>query len=102
MSKTLITNNSAEKPIKISEKTRELYEQRNKELDHDPDCPTLPLEKWAKAKRGVFLKSVKKPVTLRIDADVLAWLQASGAGYQKRLNQILRTQMEAERRGSQS
>jgi uncharacterized protein (DUF4415 family) len=98
MSKALTKNSSADKPVKVSEKTRTLYRQRNKSLDKDPDCPTLPLEKWANAKRGVFFRPVKKPVTIRIDADVLAWLQASGAGYQTRLNQILREQMEAEQR----
>lgn len=43
-------------------------------------------------------KPVKKPVTLRLDADVLAWFQRSGRGYQTRINQALRNVMSAERR----
>ncbi|UOG94035.1 MAG: BrnA antitoxin family protein [Candidatus Thiothrix sulfatifontis] len=31
---------------------------------------------------------------MRIDADILAWLQSSGAGYQTRLNQLLREAMQ--------
>jgi uncharacterized protein (DUF4415 family) len=45
---------------------------------------------------GMF-KPVKKPVTLRIDADVLAWFQRIGRGYQTRINQTLRRVMTEER-----
>lgn len=39
-------------------------------------------------------KPVKKPVTVRIDSDVLFWLKGSDAkGYQKRLNDTLRWAM---------
>ncbi len=31
-------------------------------------------------------KPVKKPVTLRLDADILAWFQRGGRGYQTRIN----------------
>jgi uncharacterized protein (DUF4415 family) len=48
---------------------------------------------WKGAQVGRFYRPIKKQVTVRIDADVLAWLQASGAGYQTRLNKILRDAM---------
>jgi uncharacterized protein (DUF4415 family) len=48
-------------------------------------------EEWA----GVY-KPVKKPVTLRVDADVLAWFQRGGRGYQTRINRALRKVMIAE------
>jgi uncharacterized protein (DUF4415 family) len=35
----------------------------------------------------------KKQVTLRVDADVLAWFQASGKGYLTRMNDALRATM---------
>ncbi|MBO8443577.1 MAG: BrnA antitoxin family protein [Spirochaetes bacterium] len=39
-------------------------------------------------------KPVKKPVTVRIDSDILYWLKGSDAkGYQKRLNDTLRWAM---------
>jgi uncharacterized protein (DUF4415 family) len=43
-------------------------------------------------------KPLKKPVTLRLDADVLAWFQRSGRGYQTRINQALRKVMVEERK----
>ena len=38
----------------------------------------------------------KQPVTLRIDADVLAFFKAEGQGYQTRINQLLRKYMDAQ------
>ena len=52
----------------------------------------LPAE-W----EGMY-KPVKKPVTLRLDADVLAWFQRAGRGYQTRINQALRKVMVQERK----
>jgi len=37
----------------------------------------------------------KKPVTIRLDADVLEWYKSQGAGYQTRINKLLRSYMEA-------
>jgi len=45
-------------------------------------------------------RPVKKPVTLRLDADILAWFQQEGRGYQTRINQALRKVMTEERKGS--
>jgi len=44
-------------------------------------------------------KPVKKPVTLRLDADILAWFQREGRGYQTRINRALRKVMREERKG---
>jgi uncharacterized protein (DUF4415 family) len=38
-------------------------------------------------------KPLKKPVTLRLDADVLAWFKKKGSGYQTRINRTLRKVM---------
>jgi uncharacterized protein (DUF4415 family) len=35
-------------------------------------------------------RPIKKPVTLRLDADVLMWFKAQGRGYKTRINRILR------------
>lgn len=43
-------------------------------------------------------KPVKKPVTLRLDADILAWFQRDGRGYQTRINTALRKVMTEERK----
>lgn len=49
-----------------------------------------------------FLRSVemkitpeKKPISLRVDADVLDWMKSQGKGYQSRINAILRSYYEA-------
>ena len=43
-----------------------------------------------------FYRPLKKPVTLRLDADVLAWFKRDGKRYQTRINQALRKVMERE------
>lgn len=45
-----------------------------------------------------FYRPLKKPVTLRLDADVLAWFKKDGRRYQTRINQALRQVMEREMR----
>lgn len=40
---------------------------------------------------------LKKPVSIRLDPDVLAWFKAGGAGYQTRINAVLRAWMEAQK-----
>ncbi|MDH0300411.1 MULTISPECIES: BrnA antitoxin family protein [unclassified Pseudomonas] len=40
----------------------------------------------------------KQTVTIRLDADVLEWFKAQGAGYQTRINQLLRQYMLAQQR----
>ena len=41
---------------------------------------------------------VKKPITIRLDADVLDWFKSQGQGYQTRINTLLRRYMEANSR----
>ena len=41
-------------------------------------------------------RPLKKPVTLRLDADVLAWFKKEGSRYQTRINRALRKIMERE------
>jgi len=48
------------------------------------------------AKIADFYKPLKKPVTLRLDADVLAWFKKDGRRYQTRINAALRKVMERE------
>ena len=43
--------------------------------------------------RSPFYKPVKKQITLRLDADIIAWLRQSGKGYQARANVFLRSAM---------
>ena len=54
-------------------------------------------EEWPEPDEKMF-KPIKKPVTLRLDADVLAWFKTRGRGYQTRINRALRGVMAKERK----
>ena len=47
------------------------------------------------ARQGLRLVPPKTLISLRVDADVLAWFKAQGAGYQTRMNAVLRAFREA-------
>jgi len=72
-------------------------------LEHRPidysDLPPLDEKFWQNAARNPFLhrppKLLKTSTTVRVDADVLAWLKSQGRGYQTRINAILREKMLA-------
>jgi len=64
------------------------------------DIPELPSSAWRNAVRGRFYRPVKQAVSLRLDADVVAWLKKPGKGYQTRANHLLRQQMLAQMRKS--
>jgi uncharacterized protein (DUF4415 family) len=53
---------------------------------------------WSRAVVGKFYRPIKKSLTIRLDADVLAWLKSSGPGYQTRINQLLRAAMRSKSR----
>jgi uncharacterized protein (DUF4415 family) len=58
---------------------------------NDPDAPEVV--DWSRALRGRFYRPVKQLKSLRIDADVLAYFQGQGPGYQTRINRVLRASM---------
>jgi uncharacterized protein (DUF4415 family) len=60
------------------------------------DIPPLTEAFFANAQRNPFYRPIKTQVTVRVDADVLAWLKAGGRGYQTKLNAILRSAMTRE------
>jgi uncharacterized protein (DUF4415 family) len=70
-----------------------LANMKDEDIDTS-DIPELTEEFWKNAVRGnPFFRPVKKAVSLRLDADVIAWLKKDGAGYQTRANNILRERM---------
>jgi uncharacterized protein (DUF4415 family) len=58
----------------------------------DPDARPMSDAEWAAAKIEI---PAKVAVGIRLDADVLAWFKAGGAGYQTRINAVLRRYIEA-------
>jgi uncharacterized protein (DUF4415 family) len=55
------------------------------------DAP--PVLDWSAAVVGKFYRPTKKPVTMRLDSDVIAWLKTDGRGYQSKANWLLRHAM---------
>jgi uncharacterized protein (DUF4415 family) len=54
---------------------------------------------WSGAKRGLFYRPVKQQLTLRLDADVVAWFKSrstSDEGYQTRINRALREYVQGQ------
>jgi len=69
---------------------RALKRMKDKDIDFS-DIPELTgNEKFVV---GKFYRPIKKSLTIRIDADVLAWVKSQGKGYQTRINSYLRNAM---------
>lgn len=68
-----------------------LKRMKEREID-TTDIPATA--DWSKAMVGKFYRPIKKPLTIRLDADVIHWLKRRGRGYQTRINAILRSAME--------
>ena len=72
---------------------------RSRRKGSRPAAPKKPVKSpflAAGVKITDFYRPLKKPVTIRIDADVLAWFQKDGGRYQTRINLALRRVMERE------
>ena len=62
--------------------------------DQEIDTSDIPeILEWSGARRGLLYRPVKRQITLRLDADVVAWFRANapnGRGYQTEMNRVLR------------
>jgi uncharacterized protein (DUF4415 family) len=82
-------------PPKLSEETKaRLVALKDEDIDFS-DIPRVPADaEWTRP--GIpFSTENKQQVTLRLDADVLSYFRDSGTRYQTRINQVLRTYMQA-------
>jgi uncharacterized protein (DUF4415 family) len=61
------------------------------------DAPNTTEQDWADAvaHKGLPLPARKEQIALRVDADVLSWYRAQGAGWQTRMNAVLRAFRDA-------
>jgi uncharacterized protein (DUF4415 family) len=57
-----------------------------------------PVTDWSRAVRRPFYRPIKRPLSLRVDADVVDWFQRQGQGYQTRMNLALREYVERRRK----
>ncbi len=70
-----------------------LKEKPDEEIDYT-DIPALTDEQLAGMVRGKFYRPPKKLVSVRLEPEVVAWLQDFGPGYLTRVNDILRGVMD--------
>jgi uncharacterized protein (DUF4415 family) len=62
--------------------------------DADIDLTDMPeVTDWTGAEMGKFYRPSKRPVTMRLDTDIVEWLKSYGRGYQTRVNHLLRHAM---------
>ena len=64
--------------------------------DADIDLRDMPeVLDWSGAEIGRFYRPKKRPVTMRLDEDVIDWLKGYGPGYQMKANYLLRHAMRS-------
>jgi uncharacterized protein (DUF4415 family) len=71
---------------------RRIASLKEEEIDTS-DIPELTEEQMRSGVRGMLYRPVKRPVTIRLDADVVEWLKKDGSGYQTKANRLLRFEM---------
>jgi uncharacterized protein (DUF4415 family) len=93
------------KPSKAVKKRRKARPQKAQKPKKTPTTISLQAVAEEPKRRyvllrdvGVLYRPIKKPVTLRLDADVIASFKKSGRGYQTRINRALRKMMKDERK----
>ncbi|MDR2517562.1 MAG: BrnA antitoxin family protein [Spirochaetaceae bacterium] len=76
-------------------------EIKNFPITFEENGPGLAEEQLVRTKPAASeywkVTPVKVPLSIKIDADVLAWFKAGGKGYQTRINAVLRDAMLQER-----
>lgn len=64
-------------------------EEIEKSIANDPDWAEFRDIDWSKAE--IIIPVKKKAISIRVDEDVLDYFKRSGAGYQRRINAVLRS-----------
>jgi uncharacterized protein (DUF4415 family) len=84
---------------KLSAEDRKQLQKLAARPDREIDLTDIPeiQEIPSDAVIGRFYRPKKTVVTIRLDADVVAWIRASGEGYQTRINAYLRQMMQQSR-----
>lgn len=68
-------------------------------IDSDPDAaPIADAKFWRNAR--LVAPANKQLTSIRLDPDVLTWFKSGGKGYQTRVNAVLRSYVEAQRKGA--
>ena len=78
---------------------RRLRSMKDKDILLSAEHPEADLKHIVRGivRSGLRVVPPKRSVSLRIDADVLEWFKSKGAGYQTRINSVLRAFTEVAR-----
>ena len=83
----------------MTEESRDIsadLERINAMSDDEIDYSDLPeVTDFSGFKRGLFYRPEKQAVTIRLDADVVAWFKSAEPKYQTAVNRVLREYMLA-------
>jgi uncharacterized protein (DUF4415 family) len=66
----------------------------NASIANDPDWS----DDWNWSEAVLVIPPKKKAISIRVDEDVLDYFKQEGAGYQRRMNAVLRSYMEQKRK----
>jgi uncharacterized protein (DUF4415 family) len=95
MSEKHITKRSAEKLKKGKTDFARIRTLTDQEIASavadDPDAASLDID-WSKAE--LVHPTRKKPVSIRLDEDIITYFKKMGRGYQTRINAVLRSYIE--------
>jgi uncharacterized protein (DUF4415 family) len=85
----------------ISDKQRRNLRRRGRKADSQIDFSDAPEKEPLPSDIhvGRFYRPIKQLVSIRADADVLAWFRGRGKRYQTYMNRVLRREMQANPRG---
>ena len=82
----------------ISKAQRQRLERLAAAPEADIDTSDIPeVVDWSGAVRGGLFRPRKEAITIRLDADILAWFKGhaeGGRGYQSEINRALRRHIE--------
>jgi uncharacterized protein (DUF4415 family) len=91
---------SREVPRKIRSDLDKLRRLTDAEIEasiaNDPDWEEFKDIDWSKA--VLVLPPKKKAISIRVDEDVLDYFKKEGAGYQRRINAVLRSYVQQKRK----
>jgi uncharacterized protein (DUF4415 family) len=80
--------------VAVLERLRDLPDSH---IDHSDAPERIP--RASDLQVGRFYRPIKQLVSIRVDADVLAWFRGHGKKYQTYMNEVLRREMQTNARG---
>ena len=85
---------TASKIPAIEEQLAALDRMTDDDIDYSDIPETLD---WSEAEIGKFYRPKKRPITLRLDADLVEWFKHNHPKYQRAINTVLREHFIANR-----